>query len=101
MTPVSAPIPPQASGLGEPLDSAWDTGASSSRVAGRSLQACAEGPPPNPRNFPLLPGTGGATCGLRRGQFWAGRPTAGPPVGARGLVPLPPSRLAGMAPPPE
>lgn len=36
------------------------------------------------------PGTGGATCGLRRGQFWAGRPTAGPPVGARGLVPLPP-----------
>lgn len=54
MTPVSAPIPPQASGLGEPLDSAWDTGASSSRVAGRSLQASAEGPPPNPRNFPLF-----------------------------------------------
>lgn len=37
MTPVSALIPPRASGLGEPLDSAWDTGASSSRATGRSL----------------------------------------------------------------
>lgn len=54
VTPVSAPIPPHASGLGEPLDSAWDTGASSSRAAGRSLRASAEGPPPNPRNFPLF-----------------------------------------------
>lgn len=54
VTPVSALIPPRASGLGEPPDSAWDTGASSSRTAGRSPRASSEGPPPRPHNFPLF-----------------------------------------------
>lgn len=91
VTPVSALIPPRASGLGEPLDSAWDTGASSSRATGRSLRASAEGPPPPTcTTSRFSPGTGGVTCGLRRGQLWAGRPAEGLPVGAKGLVPLPP-----------
>lgn len=54
VTPVSAPIPPQASRLGEPLDSAWDTGASSSRAAGRSTTSERRGTSSDPRNFPLF-----------------------------------------------
>lgn len=91
MTPVSALIPPRASELGEPLDSAWDTESSSSRATGRSLRASTERPlPPTCTTSRFSPGTGGVTCGLRRGQFWAGRPAEGPPIGAKGLVPLPP-----------
>lgn len=83
VTPVSALIPPRASGLGEPLDSAWDTGASRSRATGRSQRASAEGPsPPTCTTSRFSPGTGRVTCGLRRGQ---GAPLRGCPSGRRDL----------------